>query len=268
MNASVSTPRSRATHGRPLILFLLLAVSIALSACRSDPPPLPPEVAEEREPELLVLVYDRSNSVTDAELQHYQEATRSRLNDLVHGDRLVALQILELSLDEDPIRWSQSVPVREFPDRVMARDSVSRARFLQDARDYLTRFTSSDDREDFQGTDILSTLHLVAAEAAAFPEYRTTVILFSDMLQATAVMNMEGLVRMPPANWIERQAELDVLPDLSGICVVVVGARTDTPASQRVKSFWEEYFQVTGATLLPRNYQYRVVRIPERPCGP
>lgn len=247
-----------------VVLGMVGAVAVG---CGGDPPPLPPEIAEGRDPELLILVYDRSTSVTDAELQHYEEATRARLDDLVHGDRIVALQILELSLDEDPIRWAQDVPPREFRERVMARDSVARARFIQDARDYLTRFTDPDDRDDFLGTDVLSTLHLVGAEVAAFPGHRATLILFSDMLQANAVMNMEGLVRMPPAGWIQQQARTGTLPDLTGVCVVVVGARTDTPASQRVRSFWDEYFQETGATLLPRNYQYRAVRIPERPCG-
>jgi len=260
-------PVINAVRRLSLVLLLGVALGVGVSACGGDPPPLPPEIADGRDPELLILVYDRSTSVTEAELQHYEEATRHRLDDLVHGDRIVAMQILELSLDEDPIRWAQDVPPREFRERVMTRDSVARARFIQDARDYLTRFTDNEDRDDFLGTDILSTLHLVAAEAAAYPEHRATLIFFSDMLQANAVMNMEGLVRMPPAGWVQQQARMQTLPDLSGVCVVVVGARTDTPASQRVRSFWEEYFEVTGATLLPRNYQYRAVRIPERACG-
>jgi hypothetical protein len=246
-------------------LLSLLALVLLAGACGGDPPPAPPE--DGRQAELLILVYDRSSSISEHELEHYQEATRSRLNDLHHGDHLVAFEILEQSLAESPTRWASSVPEREFSDRVMQRDSVTRARYLQDARDYLTRFTNSEDREPAMGTDILSTLHLVANEVAGYPEHRATVVLFSDMLQANEVMNMEGLVRMPSANWIQNEANAGTLPDLSGVCVVVVGARVDTQASQRVRAFWEEYFETTGATLLDRNYQYRAVRIPARPCG-
>jgi hypothetical protein len=266
----MSRPPSRAgvagLRRAVLPALVTVLVGIGVGACGGDPPPLPPEIAEDRRPELLILVYDRSNSISEHSLTHYKEATRGRLDDLVHGDRIVALKVLERSLDEEPVRWAQEVPEREVQHRAMPRDSVTRARFVQDARDYLSRFTNSD-RPAATGTDILSTLHLVAAEVAAYPEHRPILILFSDMLQANEVMNMEGLVRMPPAGWVEEQARTGTLPDLSDVCVVVVGARVDTRASQRVQSFWEEYFEATGATLLDRNYQYRSVRVPERPCG-
>jgi hypothetical protein len=48
---------------------------------------------------------------------------------------------------------------------------------------------------------------------------------------------------------------------------VVVGARTDTQAGQRVKSFWEDYFAATNGRLSDRNYSYRPVQIAADPCG-
>lgn len=245
----------------------LLAVLMLLTACGGGDRPVPPELLEDREPELLVLLYDRSSSIMEHELAHFQELTRQRLGLLHHGDHIVALEFLEQSLDEEPRRWSQAVPEREYPDRVMQRDSVNHARFVQDARDYLGQYTDPEDRDDMLGTDILSTLHLVAAEVAAYPDHRATVVLFSDMLQANPLMNMEALVRMPSADWVERQASAGTLPDLGGACVVVVGARVDTPAGQRVRSFWEEYFEATNADLRPSNYQHRGVRLAETPCA-
>jgi len=246
---------------------LLLATVLLVIGCGGGDRPLPPELLEDRDPELLVLVYDRSTSIMPHELEHYFELTRDRLRHLTHGDRIVALEIMQLSVTEEPRRWAQQVPVREFPDRIMQRDSVNRARFLQDARDYLRQYTDNENRDNYLGTDILSTLHLVAAELTARRDHRMTVVLFSDMLQANDLMNMEGLVRMPPAGWVQRQAELGTLPDLSGACIVVVGARVDTPASQRVRAFWTEYFEATGANFMGSNYQHRAVEIPERPCG-
>jgi hypothetical protein len=71
---------------------------------------------------------------------------------------------------------------------------------------------------------------------------------------------------MPPADWIDSQVAQRTLPDLSGLCVVVVGAVDDSPRSQVVRHFWEEYFAATGAVLTEPNYGYRPVQIPIHPC--
>lgn len=220
----------------------------------------------EREPELLIFVFDRSTSVQEHELEHARNLTRERIGRLEHGDRIVAIELLQHSLAEEARRWSQQVPERRYPDLRVRRDSVAGARFIRDARDYIAQFSNHEDRDHIHGTDILSTLHLVAAELQAYPEYRPTLVLYSDMLQANREMNMEGLVRMPPQNWVHTQASRGLLPDLSGLCVVVAGARNDTRASQIVKDFWREYFEETGGLLDDRNYGYRPVQIPERPC--
>lgn len=217
-------------------------------------------------PELVVFVYDRSTSISGTQLDIARRLTNERIRKLDHGDRIAAHQLLQLSLEEAPSRWSETVPAREFTERKMASDSVSRARFLQDAQDYLISFTDSTSREDIGGTDILSTLHDVAADLRAAGGRSATLYLFSDMLQVNREMNMEGLARMPPANWVTRESAKGTLPDLSGLCVVVVGARVDTDMGQRVKAFWDEYFKATGATLLDANYTLRPVTLPERPC--
>jgi len=216
--------------------------------------------------ELLIFVFDRSNSILDHELTHALALTRERLRYLSYGDRFAAMELLELSLDEEPHRWAQQVPDRQFQGQEMPRDSIALTRFIRDANDYIARFANPEGRDGIQGTDILSTLHLVASEMAGFPGHRPTLVLFSDMLQANAVMNMEGLIRMPPSDWVQREAALGTLPDLTGLCVVAVGVLTDARGTQIVKQFWEEYFRATGATLLSHNYSYRPVQIPHRPC--
>jgi len=246
---------------------VLAAVLLATTGCGGgDAAPAAGGVDADRAPRQLVLVFDRSTSITTEELELYDRLAAQKLQELGHGDRVAGIELLQLSLDESPQRWAQRVPEREFQNRVMERDSVSLARFVQDARDYMRRFTDPADRDNFLGTDILSTLHDVAEEVRAFPDHSATVVLFSDMLQATQEMNMEGLIRMPPANWVSQRAAQGRLPDLSGACIVVVGARTDTAAGQQVKDFWEEYFEATGAILHDRNYSYRPVQIPRDPC--
>ena len=217
-------------------------------------------------PELVIFVYDRSSSIEDHQLKLARDLTNDRIRKLDHGDRIAAHELLQLSLDEPPKRWSETVPQREWTEQAMSRDSVIRARFLRDAQDYLVVFTDTTGRSEIDGTDILSTMHDVAADLRAAPNRQAVLYVFSDMLQSNRTIDMEGLRKMPPSSWVTDQASKGTLPDLTGLCVVVIGARVDTEASQRVKSFWDEYFGATGAKMLERNYTLRPVTLPEHPC--
>lgn len=241
----------------------VVVLATVLSACGGDPPAPPLDQGPQQQ---LIVLYDRSSSIQDHELQHYRELTNGIVGELGHGDRLVAMELLQLSLAEAPRRWAQDVPEREFADRAMSRDSVTLARFLTDVRDYLTGFTEVSEREEMLGTDILSTLQNAGDEVRSYPGYRTVLVILSDMLHATGDLNMEGLQRMPSADWVRRASSEGRLPDLSGVCVLVAGARVDTQEAQRVKAFWMEYFQATGATLLDRNYGYRPPRLVPESC--
>lgn len=216
---------------------------------------------------LVMFVYDRSASVPDYQLELARKLTEGRVNELDHGDRVAALEMLQHSLSEPPNRWTQAVPAAELPGEDIYQDSVRLARFQRDTRDYLRRFTDPEDRDQIRGTDIFSTMHDAASVIQAYPEMDAVVYIFSDMLQSTGPIEMEGLRRMPPSNWVERQDGAGQLPDLSGACIFVVGARVESRAGQRVMDFWEEYFEATDAQLMDSNYTLRPVRLPVRPCG-
>lgn len=249
---------------RLLNAFLALSTPVLLTACGGSEALAN---AEEEPAETAIFVYDRSGSVANYKLGMAEGLTGNLLHDLDHGDRIVAMQLLEASLEEPPIRWSQRVPLREYPGERVASDSLARTRFLRDARDYMRRFTDTLSREPVNGTDILSTLYDVAADLRAHPEHRTTLYLFSDMLQANARLNFEAPGRRPPEGWVKAAVDSGTLPDLSGLCVVVVGARVDSRRAQAVKRFWQEYFTAAKARLLDHNYTLRPVRLPPTPCG-
>ena len=235
-----------------------------LAGCFAGPAPTPEAPPEPRA--LVLFVYDRSTSIPDHTLELAQRLTNERVMALGHGDRVGGMQLLQLSLAEAPQRWTQDVPERTVQEYEIARDSVMRVRFLRDATVLLGRLSDPKDRESIDGTDILSTLHDVAAELQVYPDHEATLYLFSDMLQSNRQIDMEGLRLMPPDDWVREAKSGGRLPDLSGLCVVVVGARVDTEPSQRVKAFWHEYFQATGATLVDQNYVLRPVRLPRDPC--
>lgn len=268
--------RRRGATGPPASFLVVAGLALAAlsAACGEGPPPVRASGDAGAEPgaegrparTLAIFVYDRSTSIPDYQLAAARRLTDRRVRDLGHGDRIAAMEVLQRSLAEPPRRWSQPVPEREFPGREIASDSVSRARFLRDTRDYLRAFTDTAGRGRINGTDLLSTLHDVAAHLRASPDREAVLYVFSDMLQVNRVMNLEGLRRPPPPDWVGTSDRAGKLPDLSGLCVVVVGARIDTEAAQTVKSFWEEYFRATGAELRGENWMYRPVLLPERPC--
>lgn len=252
-----------------LLLGIVAAALLLAGGCRGGTAADTTSAAGETEDprELVIFVYDRSTSIPNHSLALAQTLVNQRIDALEHGDRIAALQLLQLSLAEPPKRWSQSVPEREWENREISRDSIARARFVQDAKAYLRGFADTTGRQHIDGTDILSTLHDVAAELRAYPDHRATLYLFSDMLQSNRTIDMEGLRRMPSPDYVAEASAEGKLPDLTGLCVVVVGARVDTDAAQRVKRFWSEYFEVTGARLLDENYMLRPVRLPLDPCG-
>lgn len=247
----------------PLLACTLLALS--LGGCRGGQAAAD-TTAEADVPELAVFVYDRSMSISDYQLELARDLTARRIATLHHGDRIAGVQILQRSLAEPPLRWSQEIPLREFKDRKILQDSVTLRRFQKDASDYLRSFSEPEGRESIMGTDLLSTFHDVAEELRAAPGHQATMYLFSDMLQSTPEINMEGMRRMPESGWVQAAVARGVLPDLRGLCVVVVGARVDTDPAQRIKSFWEEYFEATGAQLEDRNYMLRPIQLPDQPC--
>lgn len=247
-------------------LLLLFAAAPLLAGC--GPSSADQDTSAPEPDDLVLFVYDRSASIPDYKLEMARDLTDQRLRMLDHGDRIAALEMLQMSLSERPRRWSQRTPEREFPDRELRSDSVALARFVQDAQDYLVRFTSTEEREHVGGTDILSTFHDVAAEVDAYPNHRPILYVFSDMLQSNRVMNFEGGNNpVSRLGWIRDADEEGRLPSLNGVCVVIVGARTDTEHGQAVKRFWTEYFDRTGATLLSSNYLLRPVRLQRHPCG-
>lgn len=254
--------------GRTAALLSALLAPVATAACGGGSPKARAAAKpEDRTPELVIFVYDRSTSIRDSQLELARQLTDRRLESLHFGDRIAALQLLQRSLAEPPKRWSQRVPKREYPGKNVASDSVARVRFVHDAQAYLSSYSDTANRQHIDGTDILSTLHDVSEELRAYPNTKAILYLFSDMLQSNGDIDMEGLRRMPPKGWIDRAASDGRLPDLRGLCVVVVGARVDTESGQRVKDFWDDYFRKTGAELLDSNYGLRPVRLPEEPCA-
>lgn len=264
--------RPRSVSGPTTLTVLsVLAASVAMTACGDVVPAahqqlLAAEAA--RTPDHVLFVFDRSGSIEPETLDRARVLMNDRIRALTHGDQLSVMELLQRSLAEPPKRWSQPIPSRERTDMILPGDSVSRVRFLRDAVNLLAPFADSTDRHRITGTDILSTMHDISADFRATPNHAKTLVIFSDMLQSTSEIEMEGARRMPSSEWVFKAAAGGRLPDLTGVCVYVVGGRVDTRHGQAVKNFWKQYFDATGATLYDRNYSLRPVEIPTSdPCA-
>ncbi len=192
--------REGARHGwvrRRSTTTLAVLATIVLAACSGGATEIP---GQDTPPELVIFVYDRSGSMSDYQLGLARDLTAGRVRELDHGDNIVVMELLEASLDEPPRRWSQGVPEREYPGMEVESDAISRTRFLRDAVVYMARFTDTGSRAPTRGTDILSTLHDVAADLRALRDHRATLYLFSDMLQANAILNFEKSDARPRMN--------------------------------------------------------------------
>ena len=149
-------------------------MSIMSAACTGGTAADKEDVSGPRQ--IALFVFDRSTSIEDYQLELARQLTNDRISALRHGDHIAAFQVLQLSLAEPPRRWSQAVPAREFDDMEIARDSITLARFLRDAKDYLRPYSQPADRDNITGTDLLSTLHDVGEEIRAHPQHAPTRI--------------------------------------------------------------------------------------------
>lgn len=104
-------------------------------------------------------------------------------------------------------------------------------------------------------TDLLAMLQRAADYAHGAGGRRTTLLLVSDMLNATAELNMERAGGVPDPAWIaQRQADGRV-PDLRGVCVVVAGADVSSARGVAVRDFWRAYFEAAGADFDADRYR-------------
>lgn len=200
----------------------------------------------------VAFLFDRSSSVDGRLLLSARELTRRRLGALTPGDRLMVWSLDGDELESRSWRVPEAGPEGEG--------------FLGEVRERVVAVTDTAPYERRPGTKLLRALEELAEEIEHSPETGTVVYLFSDMLQVGSGLNFEAPDSEAPRAWVSEKTAAGDLPDLRGLCVVVVGPREDTVRDRNVRAFWEAYFRAAGADLAPENYAARMSRLPESPC--
>jgi hypothetical protein len=115
-------------------------------------------------------------------------------------------------------------------------------------------------------TDLLAMLQRTADYAHGARGRRTTLLLVSDMLNATPELNMERAGGIPDARWVAQRKSEGRLPDLSGVCVVVAGADVASKRGAAARDFWRAYFTAAGARFQTQRYRTMIADAGEVVC--
>lgn len=205
----------------------------------------------------VVAIVDFSGSQpahSSAEAQQYLEEV---IEELGFGDRLVLLEMYRSGPRDSVGRFVQQMPDPRRADAVTSFDRRELRAARRGVLNALPIFFDPDLVRSVPTTDLLTTLHIAAEHLRDAPAGERQVLLLSDMYQSTPQFEFEGARRMPPERWVETQAREGALPSLEGACVLVIGADHTTPEGQRVRRFWEGYFDAAGARLGEGSYRLR-----------
>lgn len=255
MNLARMTRRPATTLWQPI---RLLAVAMMLAACGSDAKKseateaVPPRVAAAAKQ--VVVAVDLSSSLTDQERTSNRNLLSTLASSMGYGDRLVLVQAHAKGVRDDAVVTSVEMPPAKNPNRPLGKDKSALSMAHQTADIYIGSMFK---RTPTNGTDLIATLHTAAERVRDGGGRLTTLIILSDMLQCTRDFCMERPGSVPSTNWIAAQSHEGLVPDLSGVCVSVVGADATTSHGVRVRTFWESYFRAAGANLARERYFHR-----------
>ena len=251
------------THAR-LVRAAALSICFAstLSAC--DPASARP-TPDERSGTQYIVGIDISGSRTPTQLEEAQRLLEALIERTSFGDRLVFVESYQTGTDSAG-QWAESLPALRTSGRVTGAERKRAQRFRVTATVMAGTFFDPARAKQVRSTDLLATLRRSAEYAKARRGRPTTVLLLSDMLNATPELNMERSSGIPDARWVAARRAAGVLPDLHGVCVFVVGADLGSARGVAARRFWNAYFKATGATFPEANYRNMVSEVSEVGC--
>lgn len=228
----------------------IACASIVVAGCNGgDPQP-----RAVRAPQQTIVAVDLSGSQTPATLRDSRAFVEKTIDDLSHGDRFVLMEMGRTGVRGDLKRFVDTVADLSDSTFVSTADKNALQGKKTGFRSLVPMVFDTSLVGKIPHTDILATLFTAGQYVRESEGRPTTIILLSDMLQSANGVEMEGLRRMPSGDWIQRQKRMGTIPNLSGACIVVVGADASTSEGVAVRRFWQEYFQAAGAKFDEQNY--------------
>jgi hypothetical protein len=235
-------------------------LSVVASACReaeADPPAAGTQ---------YIVGIDISGSRTPTQLREAEELLAGLVGRMTNGDRLVLVETYQTGTDAAR-QWDDSIPAPRRSDRLTAGERKKAERFRSSAAMVARTFFDTTRSRQIKTTDLLATLRRAADYAKAGHGRPTTVLLLSDMLNATPELNMERAGGIPDSAWVAQREAEGRLPDLRGVCVYAVGGDVGSARGVRARAFWRAYFTAAGARYADEHYRNMVSDAGEVRCS-
>jgi hypothetical protein len=165
------------------------------------------------------------------------------------GDHLVLLEMYGIR-GKLPRQWADSVPLPRNPDAPGPREREKLQDFRTIAAVVGQQFFDSVRTREIRETDIIGTLFRAADYGGSRrDEGGTILVLLSDMINSTPELSLERIAAIPRPEWVAARRAGGRLPDLRGVCVVVVGADVTSARGAALRTFWTEFLTASGASL-------------------
>ncbi|GLC27757.1 hypothetical protein [Roseisolibacter agri] len=255
-------PRIPLRPGQVAVLTSALVAALTGSACSTSraesdvgaPDTTTSTASAVRPSRLYIVGVDVSGSLTPTRRQEGRDLVNSLVGQLTFGDRLTIVETYR-SRSDSAGQWTDDAPMARNANAPSGNEKRRLAQFQQRARMMAEGFFEPDPARPVLSTDILALLQRASDYAHSARDRRTTLLLVSDMLNATHTLNMEKAGGIPDAGWVADAKSQGRLPDLKGVCVVVAGADVSSPRGIAAREFWRRYLTASGAEFDPARYR-------------
>jgi hypothetical protein len=202
--------------------------------------------------ENIVIALDLTQSVSSkgydgkTDFEKNVDAACKLITQLPAGASFTILAITDRSFAQPYILLQKTLPEDKGPLQFQDRIALAKTR----AASELQRLASSS-QHSIPHTDVLGALILAADILGRLPG-RKTLVVFSDMRQSTDELDLERSKTGPNSSALSVVEKLGLIAKLQTVDVYVVGvdgAGKSLPYWNRLRTFWESYFQNGGADL-------------------
>jgi len=253
------TERDMPSALRRLLILLVLAATVATGCGRRS--------ATNRVTMVLFDVTAMSHT-TAIRKQYLGDFTK--VLDTVTAGGVIAADII----DDNPLAHS-TYPINESFDRYnpLKENKLDYERRIREKRDAVIKAAEGIVRRPLSGrwgTSVRDAMQLAERAFAAFGGDQKLLVVFSSMIEQSRRYDFTGenLTAARIGQIIARERAAQLLPDLQGVEVCVVGAGAtgpDGPSTEKllsIRNFWLQYFKAAGANLPPERYGSAFLKCP------
>jgi hypothetical protein len=238
------TPFQKSLTMACLASAVALAIIVSTRLTLTSPPRPAPD------PRVWIVVDDRSLTVTQGQQADNARLIKALVRNLHCGDRLRLIQMFTAGARDGSFDWQGTAPASHNPAAPTRAERDRLAGFITGVEQNVDMMNEA---PATKYTDIFSTLNAIAGGLRAAGG-EVTVYLLTDMEQSDHQFEMARGHKIPSPRWLERQVADHLLPDLTGACIVVVGADATRPGGVAIRDFWKKYFAAAHADFREVNY--------------